>query len=187
MIIPLNDKGRIVEEVVNDLRITPSTILIEQRQRRIPMKQHRSNLEVLLDELSNDIVVVLHALFVDRTLTKGKDARPGNGEAERRHAQVLEPSKVLLVEVVVRRCDVRGGVVGYLVYDAVAEKVPDRWAFSFGVYSALVVVSDALLASDKSTYLDLKGRGSNTPREAFRQRCNAQVRIIAWNVRVEAT
>lgn len=89
VIIPLNDKSRIIEEVVNNLPITPSTILIEQRKRRIPMEQHRRDLEVLLDKLGDDIVVVLHAFFVDRAFAEGEDARPGDGKAERRHAQIL--------------------------------------------------------------------------------------------------
>lgn len=125
MIIALDNESRIIEKVVNDLPIAPSTILIEQCKRRIPMEQHRRNLEVLLDELGDDIVVVLHALFVDRAFAEGEDARPGDREAERRHAEVLQAREVLLVEVVVRGGDVGGGVVGDLVDDAVAEEVPD--------------------------------------------------------------
>jgi hypothetical protein len=101
MIIPLNDKSRVIEEVVDDLPIAPSAILVEQRKRRIPMEQNRSDLEVLLDKLGNDIVVVLHAFLVDRTLAKRKDARPGDGEAECWNAQVLQAGEVLLVKVIV--------------------------------------------------------------------------------------
>ena len=125
MIIPLNNEGRIIEEVVNNLPIAPSAILVEQRKRRVPVEKHRRNLEVLLDKLGDDIIVVLHALFVDRAFAEGEDARPGDGEAEGRHAQVLQACEVLLVEVVVRGGDVGGGVVGDLVGDAVAEEVPD--------------------------------------------------------------
>jgi hypothetical protein len=125
MIIPLNNKSRIIKEVIHNLPITPSTILIEQRKRRIPMEQHRSNLEVLLDKLGDDIVVVFHTFLIDRTLAEGEDARPGDGEAEGRDAEVLQAGEVLLVEVVVRGGDVGGGVVGDLVDDAVAEEVPD--------------------------------------------------------------
>ena len=147
VIIPLNDKSRIIEEVVNNLPITPSTILIEQRKRRIPMEQHRRDLEVLLDKLGDDIVVVLHTFFVDRTFAKWENPWPRDGEAERRHAQVLQASKVLLVQVVVGCCDISGGVVGYLVHDTVAEEVPDRWTFAFGVYSALVLWLVVLLSA----------------------------------------
>jgi len=101
MIIPLNNKSRIIEKVINDLTVTPSTILIEQRERRIPMEQHRRDLEILLNKLGDDIVVVLHAFFVDRSFAKGEDARPGDGEAESWHAQVLQAGEVLLVEVIV--------------------------------------------------------------------------------------
>jgi hypothetical protein len=97
VIIPLDNEGRIIEEVINDLTVGPSTIFIEQRKRSIPMKQHRSYLEVLLDKLGDDIVVVLHTFFVDRTFAKGTDTRPRYGEAESRHAQILQASKVLLV------------------------------------------------------------------------------------------
>jgi hypothetical protein len=48
------------------------------------MEQHRSNLEVLLDKLGDDIVVVFHTFLIDRTLAEGEDARPGDGEAESR-------------------------------------------------------------------------------------------------------
>jgi hypothetical protein len=89
------------------------------------MEQHRSNLEVLLDKLGDDIVVVFHTFLIDRTLAEGEDARPGDGEAEGRDAEVLQAGEVLLVEVVVRGGDVGGGVVGDLVDDAVAEEVPD--------------------------------------------------------------
>jgi len=84
MIVPLNNKSRIIEKVIHNLPIAPSTILIEQRKRRIPMEQHRSNLEVLLDKLGDDIVVVFHTFLIDRTLAEGEDARPGDGEAESR-------------------------------------------------------------------------------------------------------
>lgn len=125
MIIPLNDESRVIEKVIDNLPITPSTILVEQRERSIPMEQHRRDLKVLLNKLGDDIVVVFYTLFVDRTLAKGENARPGDGEAERRHAQVLQAGEVLLVEVVVRGCDVGGGIVGDLVDDAMAEEVPD--------------------------------------------------------------
>ena len=147
MIISLDDKGSIVEEIINDLTVAPSTILVEQRKRSIPMEQHRSNFEVLLDKLSDDIVVVLHTFFVDRTFAKWENPWPRDGEAERRHAQVLQASKVLLVQVVVGCCDISGGVVGYLVHDTVAEEVPDRWTFAFGVYSALVLRLVVLLSA----------------------------------------
>ena len=101
MIIPLNNKSRIIEKVINDLTVTPRAILIEQRKRRIPMEQHRRDFEILLDKLGDDIVVVLHAFFVDRPFAEGEDAWPGDGEAERRHAQVLQAGEVLLIEVVV--------------------------------------------------------------------------------------
>ena len=82
MIIPLNNKSRVIKEIIHNLPITPSPILIEQRKRRIPMEQHRRDLKVLLDKLSNDIVVVLHTFLVDRTFAEREDARPGDGEAE---------------------------------------------------------------------------------------------------------
>jgi hypothetical protein len=101
MIIPLNDKGCIIEKVIHNLPIAPSTILIKQRQRRIPMEQHRRDLKTLLHKLSNHIIVVLHAFFVDRTFAEGEDARPGDGEAESWDAEVFQAREVLLVEVVV--------------------------------------------------------------------------------------
>jgi hypothetical protein len=101
MIIPLDDERSIIEKIIHNLPITPSTIFIEQRKRRIPMEQHRRDLELLLNKLSDNIIVVLHTLFVDRAFAKGEDARPGDGEAESRHAEVLQAGEVLLVEVVV--------------------------------------------------------------------------------------
>jgi hypothetical protein len=145
MIIPLNDKSRIIEKIIHNPPIAPSAILIEQRKRRIPVEQHRRNLKLLLNKLSDNIIVVLHAFFVDRTFAKGEDARPGDGEAEGRHAEVLQAREVLLVEVVVRGGDVGGRVVGDLVDDAVAEEVPDRGAFAFGVDGALGLGSVVLL------------------------------------------
>ena len=76
MIVPLNNKSRIVEKVIHNLPIAPSTILIEQRKRRIPMEQHRSNLKVLLNKFGDNIIVVLHTLFIDGTFAKREDARP---------------------------------------------------------------------------------------------------------------
>jgi hypothetical protein len=97
VIVPLDNESRIVEEIVDDLTIAPRTVLIEQRKRSIPMKQHRCDLEVLLNELGDDIVVVLHTFFVDRTFTERKDTRPRDGEAECGYAQILQASEVLLV------------------------------------------------------------------------------------------
>lgn len=141
MIIPLNDKSGIIEKVINNLAIAPSAILIEKSQRCVPMEQNRSNLEALLHQLREDTVIVFYTLLVDRAFAKGKDARPRDREAESRHAQVLQAGKILLVEVVVRCGDVSGGVVGDLVDDAVAEEVPDRWAFTFSVDGALLRIS----------------------------------------------
>jgi hypothetical protein len=101
MVIPLNDERSIIEKVIHNLPIAPRTILIEQRKRRVPMEQHRRDLKLLLHKLSNNVVVVLHAFFIDRTFAKGEDARPRDGKAEGRHAEVLETGKVLLEEVVV--------------------------------------------------------------------------------------
>lgn len=125
MIIPLNNERSIIEKIIHNLPITPRTILIEQRKRRIPMEQHRRDLKLLLNKLGNNIVVMLHAFLVDRTFAKREDARPGDGEAERWHAEVLQAREVLLVEVIVGGGDVGGRVVGDLVDDAVAEEVPD--------------------------------------------------------------
>jgi len=125
MIIPLNNKNRILEKILHNPPIAPSAILIKQRQRRIPMEQHRRDLETLLNKLGDDIVVVLHAFFVDRAFAEGEDARPGDGEAESWDAEVFQAREVLLVEVVVRGGDVGGRVVGDLVGDAVGEEVPD--------------------------------------------------------------
>jgi hypothetical protein len=138
MIIPLNNKSGIIEEIVNNLTIAPSTILIEKSQRRVPMEQDGSNLEALLHKLSNNTIVVFHAFLIDGTFAERKNARPRDREAESRYTQVLQAGKVLFVEVVVGCGDVGGGVVGYLVDDAVAEEVPDRWAFAFGINGALL-------------------------------------------------
>jgi hypothetical protein len=153
MIIPLNDESGVVEKVIDNLTIAPSTILVEESQRRIPMKEHWGDLEALLHQLSNNTIVVFNAFLVDRTFAERKDARPRDGEAESRHAQVLQASKVLFVKVVVRCGDVGGGVVCDLVDDAVAEEVPDRWAFAFGVDGALLGISNARLFPYSSTRL----------------------------------
>jgi hypothetical protein len=66
----------------------------------------------------------------------------------------------LFVEVVVGSGDVGGGVVGDLVDDTVAEEVPDRRAFAFGVDGALLwVVSNAWLFPilSRTAYFDLEG------------------------------
>lgn len=165
VIIPLNDKSRIIEEVVNNLPITPSTILIEQRKRRIPMEQHRRDLEVLLDKLCDDIVVVLHAFFVDRAFAEGEDARPGDGKAERRHAQILQAREVLFVEVVMRGGDVSGRVVGDLVDDTVAEEVPNRRTFAFGIDGALRSLLAVLLGELVSQSTSIWNAEEATPQE----------------------
>jgi hypothetical protein len=141
VIIPLNNESSIIEEVINNLTIAPSTVLIEKSKRRIPVEEHRRNLEALLHQLSDNTIVVCHALLVDRAFAKRKDAGPRDGKAESWHAQVLQAGEILFVEVVVGRGDIRGGVVGDLVDDAVAEEVPDRRAFTFGVDGALLWVS----------------------------------------------
>jgi hypothetical protein len=138
VIIPLNDERGIIEKVINNLTIAPSTILIEKSKRRIPVEEHRSNLEALLHQLSKNTIIMFHALLIDGTFAKRKDARPRDRKAESRHPQTLQAGKILLVEVVVGRSDVGGGVVGDLVDDAVAEEVPDRRAFAFGVDGALL-------------------------------------------------
>ena len=76
MIIPLNDECSIIEKVIDNLAIAPSTILIEKSKRRVPMEKYGSNLETLFDQLGNNIVIVCYSFFVDGTLAKGKDARP---------------------------------------------------------------------------------------------------------------
>jgi len=76
MIIPLNDECSIIEKVIDNLAIAPSTILIEKSKRRVPMEKYGSNLEALFDQLGNNIVIVCYSFFVDGTLAKGKDARP---------------------------------------------------------------------------------------------------------------
>jgi hypothetical protein len=138
MIVPLNDERSVIEEVIDNLTITPRTVLVEESERRIPMEQDGSNLEALLHKLSNNTIVVFHAFLIDGTFAERKNARPRDREAESRYTQVLQAGKVLFVEVVVGCGDVGGGVVGYLVDDAVAEEVPDRWAFAFGINGALL-------------------------------------------------
>jgi hypothetical protein len=160
MVIPLDNKSSIIEKVINNLTIAPSTVLIEKSKRRIPVEEHRSNLEALLHQLSNNTIIVFHALLVDRTFTKRKDARPRDRKAESRHAQTLQAGEILFVEVVVGSGDVGGGVVGDLVDDTVAEEVPDRRAFAFGVDGALLwVVSNAWLFPilSRTAYFDLEG------------------------------
>jgi hypothetical protein len=76
MVIPLNDERSIIEKVIDDLPITPSTILIEESQRRVPMEQDGCNLEALLHKLSNNTIVVFHALLINRTLAERKNAGP---------------------------------------------------------------------------------------------------------------
>jgi hypothetical protein len=138
MIVPLNDERSVIEEVIDNLTITPRTVLVEESERRIPMEQDGSNLEALLHKLSNNTIVVFYALLVDRPFAKWKNARPRDREAESRYTQVLQAGKVLFVKVVVRCGDVGGGVVSDLVDYAVAEEVPDRWAFAFGINGALL-------------------------------------------------
>jgi hypothetical protein len=101
MIVPLNDERSVIEEVIDNLTITPRTVLVEESERRIPMEQDGSNLEALLHKLSNNTIVVFHAFLVDGTFAERKDARPRNGEAESGHPQVLQAGKVLFVEIVV--------------------------------------------------------------------------------------
>lgn len=137
MVVALDDVRSVVKEVIHNLAITPSSILIEQSQRCVPVEQHRSDLEALVVQFGNDIVVVLHAFLIHGSLAEREDTRPRDREAERRHSEVLQASKVLSVQPVVGRCYVGGGIVGYLVDNAVAEEVPDRWAFAFRVCGAL--------------------------------------------------
>jgi hypothetical protein len=165
MIIPLNDERSIIEKVIHNLPIAPRTILVEQRKRRIPMEQHRRDLKLLLDELSNNVVVVLHALFVDRAFAEGENAWPWDGEAEGRDAEVLETGKVLLVEVVVWGGDVGGRVVGDLVGDAVAEEIPDGGAFAFGVDGTLGMLLVVLWWVKTSEHTSIWKAEEATPQE----------------------
>ena len=165
MIIPLNDKSRIIEKIIHNPPIAPSAILIEQRKRRIPVEQHRRNLKLLLNKLSDNIIVVLHAFFVDRTFAKGEDARPGDGKAERRHVQILQAREVLFVEVVMRGGDVSGRVVGDLVDDTVAEEVPNRRTFAFGIDGALKSLLAVLLGELVSQSTSIWNAEEATPQE----------------------
>jgi hypothetical protein len=147
MIVPLNGERSIIEKVIYNLTIAPSTILVEKSQRRIPMEQNGSDLEALLYQLSNNTVIVFNTFLVDRTFAKRENTRPRDREAESWHSQVLQTGEVLFVEIVVGCGDVGGGVVGDLIDDAVAEEVPDRRAFAFCVDSALLQVSKVRLFS----------------------------------------
>lgn len=76
MIVALYDKSSIVEEIVHDLAIAPSSIFVKQSQRGVPMEQHRGDLKLLPSELGHHIVIVLDSLFVDQAFAEREDARP---------------------------------------------------------------------------------------------------------------
>lgn len=76
LIIPRNDEFGVVKEVVNDPTIRPSSVLVEERERCIPVEECYSWVYALRVHLHNHIIVVLDSVFIDRTMTERKEARP---------------------------------------------------------------------------------------------------------------
>lgn len=113
------------------------TVLVEQRQGRVPVEQGDGEGEAGLDGCLDDVVVVGHAGLVDGALAEGEDARPADARAEGWDTECLEPGDVLLVQVVVRSNDITRGIVGNDVGHAVGQQIPDRRTLSFGVCGAL--------------------------------------------------
>jgi len=123
-IIPLNDESCVIEVVVNNLSVSPATVLVEQRQGSVPMKQSDNRLNTVLHQFGNNIVVVCDACFIDRASSKGEDTGPADARTERFYSEGLDASEVLLIEVVVACCYVCCGIVGNVVYYPVAEEIP---------------------------------------------------------------
>ena len=139
----LKAEGGKVHKGVDGLAVE-EIALLKEGQRRVKVMQRDERLNVVLMALGEEIVIELDTLGVDFAGTVGKDAAPGDGEANAVDAELLAQLQidgVLVVEV--------GSGIGGEAPLGLQEVVPGNLALTVGTGLALYLVGSGGAAKDK--------------------------------------
>ena len=139
----LKAEGGKVHKGVDGLAVE-EVALLKEGQRRIKVMQRDKRLNVVLVALGEEIVIELDALGVNLTGAVGKDAAPGDGEANAVDAELLAQLQIDGVLVV----EVRSGIGGETAL-SLQEVVPGNLALTVSAGLALYLVGSGGAAKDK--------------------------------------
>ncbi len=141
----------VLAERVDGAPLDPAALVLE-RNGKVPVVERDEGLDVAREQLVDHPVVEVEACLVHPAATLREDARPRDGEAERRRPELAQQGDVLAVAVV----EVAGDRAALAVPDLAgrrAEAIPDALA-------APVQIAGAF---------DLVGRGARAPQESRRE------------------
>lgn len=92
--IPPKDHFSISHKITYNLFTQPSSILILQEKRKIPMIERDGWFDAVLQTGINHVFIMLERNFIDSPLPKGKDSRPRNRERIIRNAHRRNPRDI---------------------------------------------------------------------------------------------
>ena len=132
------DHGRIVGEPLDGAPRRPPAVVLE-RLRQVPVVERRQRHQPAPQQAVDHPLVVVEALRVARPAAARLDARPGDREAIRFHAQLLQQRHVVAPAMIVVAGDIAVAAVGDLA-GRVRKAIPDRLAAAILIPGALDLV-----------------------------------------------